>query len=184
MDERDIGVDIACCPGEALLEGLLVSQPGLAPLIQVRLCQGRKYRGGNWSGHAAPAPVRGGQDQGVSEGFDTGSTEVQRLCDLPGSPDVLAQSHGANPVPDIWVSDGIRQPLLLLLAEVPADEDVLEYVEHVPFRRPQLVRRPELVISSDADSAHYDVFCGESPQCPVGNAIRADQPVNVIQPDH
>ena len=33
LKERDIGVDIARCPGQTRVEGILVSQPGLVPLV-------------------------------------------------------------------------------------------------------------------------------------------------------
>ena len=78
----------------------------LAPLVQVRLCQGHKHRGGDRSGHSATAPVRSGQDQGVPEAILASSAKFQRLADLPSGPDILAQPDSAYPVPDLPVIDG------------------------------------------------------------------------------
>lgn len=45
--------------------------------------------------------------------------------------------------------------------------------------------RQPLVGSNRADGAHDDVARGgKPPQCSISDAARADQPVNVVEPDH
>ena len=77
---------------------------------------------------------------------------------------ILANSDLADSVHYLRVLYNISQSPLFPIAEIPANEDMLKYIQHIKLGRTKPIRRPVAIVFLRADSAHDDVSRpGQSP---------------------